>query len=183
MALSRMIAPALLGLAIVALAAQASPPPGELVAVTPATAAAPAAAPPAALPAPPAPAPPAGCGPCTQTICVREPAKVPHVHVAYRCKTRTICLPYCTGKFCHKPGCCEGCDAGCGDCGKPRQVRVLIKRFVKEERCETPCVPKEVPAAPVCPAPCAEMACPTPCGPGTAAVIHGATKLPPPERK
>src|SRR5262245_27950177 len=75
------------------------------------------------------------CGPCTNTICVREPEKVTQVKTVYRCKTKTICLPYCGGKHC---GSCES-----GECGKTRQVRVLVKRFVKEDRCETPCKPKE----------------------------------------
>lgn len=71
------------------------------------------------------------------TVCVREEAKKTTTKTVYRCKVKTICLPYCGAS-------CGSCDDGA--CGKPRQVRVLIKRFVKEEKCEVKCLPREVPA-------------------------------------
>jgi hypothetical protein len=203
MALSRMIPLALVGLAVVGLASRAAHGAAPVV-VKPAPAVAP--APPAApAPAPPV-VPPADCAPCKHTTCVRE--KVTRINTVYRCKTKTICLPYC--KLCgnkhggkHGGDCDSGCDSDCGECGKPCQVRVLIKRFVKEEH-GSACVPKEVPAAPVCatpvqpcpapslppcpagrpsclPAPCAPPALSGAPAPGT--VIHGTTQNPQPKGK
>lgn len=111
-----------------------------------------------ALPAVPAAPPtvaaaPCPCPPATVTVCVPEIEKVTHTHPAYRCKCHTICLTCCP----FKKGDCAGepCASECGKpCGKPRQVRVLIKRFVKEEKCELHCKPREVPACPAgCPVP------------------------------
>jgi hypothetical protein len=67
----------------------------------------------------------------TQTVCVREIEPKTKTHTRYRLKTRTICLTTC------KP---------CGPCGRPREVRVLIKRFVKEETSTSVCKPRQVPA-------------------------------------
>lgn len=47
----------------------------------------------------------------------------------YALRTEFVCLPF-------KPGC-----GGPASCGKPREVRKLIKRFVKEEVSEVKCVP------------------------------------------
>jgi hypothetical protein len=80
---------------------------------------------------------------------VRQPESKPKTHTCYRLGTRVICLPWCQG--CTKK---PDCGAGCGECGKPREVRVLIKRFVKEDRCEMKCVPVQAPCAPAYPAPC-----------------------------
>lgn len=105
----------------------------------------------------PAASTPCPCGPATCTVCAPEVEKVTKTHHLYRCKCRTICL---TCKPMEK-GCCSE-SACCGDkpCGKPREVRVLIKRFVKEEKCELRCKPQEVP---VCVTPC--ESCPTPKAP------------------
>lgn len=82
-----------------------------------------------------------------------------------------ICLPSCSA-FGGK------CDKGCGqaECGKARQVRRLIKRFVPEETCEVKCVHHEVvdeqpcPKAKSCaPAACAPAPCATPCPPAPCA--------------
>ncbi|MFO0879004.1 MAG: hypothetical protein U0840_16800 [Gemmataceae bacterium] len=59
---------------------------------------------------------------------------------AYRIRCEQVCLTY------HAK--CQQC----GECGRPREVRKLIKRFVKEEVCEPTCKPQVVPAD--CPAPC-----------------------------
>lgn len=105
----------------------------------------------------PAPCP---CGPVTCTTCAPQVEKVTRTHHLYRCKCRTICLTCkpLEKKGCGKDGCAEACaEPGCcgeQSCGKPREVRVLIKRFVKEEKCELHCKPHELPCGTTpCPAP------------------------------
>lgn len=85
----------------------------------------------------------------TKTVCVAEPEKKTHTETKYACKCKTICLPNCGALLGGKCGCGEG------ECGKPREVRRLYKRIVKEERCETTCKPVEVPACTSCVTTCA----------------------------
>jgi hypothetical protein len=91
--------------------------------------------------------PPLPCAVPPRPVCLPEAEHTTRTHTAYRCCTRTICLPYC------KPAC--GPQGDCGECGRPRQVRVLIKRFVKEEKWEVKCKPHEPPpvveCVPTCP--------------------------------
>ena len=56
--------------------------------------------------------------PCpATTVCRPTLEKVTHTHHCYRCRTKTICLPYCP------KGCGKKCD-GCA-CGKPRGRRAI----------------------------------------------------------
>jgi hypothetical protein len=118
----------------------------------------------AQAPAPWAPAPaPAPVGPCCpdcappKKICVADVEKRTITRTKYDCKCQTICLPSCGALL---GGCC-GCDHS-GECGKPREVRRLYKRFVKEEQCQPVCKPVDAPCRPAnCAAPCpAPAACP-----------------------
>jgi hypothetical protein len=154
-----------------------APPAGRVLVAPPAPVVQQAA--PAAQPAPAAPVVQPGssgctaCGECPKKkICVGEPDKKVVTNVKYRCQCKTICLPNCSacGKGC---GSCEtGCDSGCGqqECGKPREVRRLYKRFVTEEQRVIACKPVDAPA---CTASCATSCetglapcpkCSTPCG-------------------
>ena len=76
------------------------------------------------------------------TICVPKEEKTTKSKAVYSSKCTTICIPV--------RGCCHNRD--CGECGRPREVRKLTKRFVKEEVCETKCEPQVVPQE-NCPAP------------------------------
>ena len=111
--------------------------------------------------------------PCTTTccpaacvkpapVCVAEVEKKTHIHTYYSIKCKTICLPYCLcghKKSCDQPtdcGCATPCESG-KNCGRPREVRRLVKRFVKEDRCEVVCKPVE----PCHTTGCATGGCPT----------------------
>jgi hypothetical protein len=61
---------------------------------------------------------------CVTTV---EPKQT--THPCYRCKVDFVCLT-------RKPA----CDA-CGPCGTPREVRKLVKRFVKRQTLEHKCEP------------------------------------------
>ena len=71
-----------------------------------------------------------------KVICLPAVESKTRTHTLYRCEKRTICLPY-------KPAGDCGCTTG--ECGRPREVRVLIKRFVKEVGSEVKCKPLEAP--------------------------------------
>src|SRR5262245_30736374 len=78
---------------------------------------------------------PDGCvGDAAEVVCVPVVETKTKTRTCYSCRTTIVCLPF-------KPRC-----DGCGDCGRPRQVRVLIKRFVKEESLQRACEP----VVPVC---------------------------------
>jgi hypothetical protein len=66
----------------------------------------------------------AGDAVCTTVVDTKTKTRT-----CYALKTELVCL---TRKPCH---------AGCDPCGKPREVRKLIKRFVKEVTTEVKCVP------------------------------------------
>jgi len=68
------------------------------------------------------------------TICVPKEEKTTKSKAVYSSKCTTICIPV--------RGCCHRPD--CGECGRPREVRKLMKRFVKQEVCETKCEPQVV---------------------------------------
>jgi hypothetical protein len=61
---------------------------------------------------------------CVATV---EPKQT--THTCYRCKVDFVCLT-------RKPA----CDT-CGPCGTPREVRKLVKRFVKSQTLEHRCEP------------------------------------------
>jgi hypothetical protein len=70
-------------------------------------------------------------------VCLPEVEPVTKTRNCYRCKVEIVCLPF-------KPKCDR-----CGDCGRPREVRKLIKYIVKEETCEVKCKPHHT--SPACP--------------------------------
>jgi hypothetical protein len=79
----------------------------------------------------------AGLAPAGDVVCERAAAPKQTTRVCYRCKVDFVCLT-------PKPTCGD-----CGPCGKPREVRKLIKRFVKEQKVEAKCEPKVIcPPAP-----------------------------------
>ena len=92
--------------------------------------------------APPAPGRPhtatASDADCGERICVAEPVKVKAVKPVYGVKCVEYCLPKCP-HFCllHPERCCP-------KCGKLRTRRVLVKRFVTEERDTVKCVPQRI---------------------------------------
>lgn len=82
-------------------------------------------------------------------VCVAQLQTKTITKTHYNTKCVDICLPHCSLlSFC-------GCAADCGPCGRNAQVRKLIKRFVKEEKCETVCKPIEI--APSCATPAQPM--------------------------
>ena len=85
-------------------------------------------------PAQAAEAVPCPCEP-VRTQCVATAGTKTRTRTCYRCRETVVCLPF-------KPKCED-----CGDCGRPRVVRVLIKRFVKEEKPERKCEPVTCPPA------------------------------------
>jgi hypothetical protein len=79
----------------------------------------------------------AGLAHAGEAVCERTAEAKQTTRVCYRCKVDPVCLS-------SKPTC-----GACGPCGKPREVRKLIKRFVKEQTVETRCEPRAVcPPAP-----------------------------------
>lgn len=70
--------------------------------------------------------------PCGDVACVPAVEVKTKTHTCYSLRTKVVCLPY-------KPG----GDCACGECGRPRQVRLLIKKFIKEEHPERVCQPAE----------------------------------------
>ena len=62
-------------------------------------------------------------------VCVPTAKTKEVTRTCYRLKVDHVCLTC-------KPAC-----SGCDPCGKPREVRKLIKRFVKEQTVETRCEP------------------------------------------
>src|SRR5262245_6268022 len=79
------------------------------------------------------------CKPAEPVTCLPVAKTETKTRTCYSCRCKTICLPY-------KPRC-----DGCGECGRPREVRLLVKRFVKEEVPEHACEPAATPCVP-CPA-------------------------------
>ncbi len=113
---------------------------------------------PTAPPTPPQPSaaslhdcPEKGC--CSPKICVPDIQETTTTKICYGMKCKTICLPAC--RFCGK-------DCDCNQCGKPREIHILMKRFVPQTICKPVCVPVEAP----CGTPCCSEGCP-PCA-GTA---------------
>jgi len=125
--------------------------------------------------------------PCVEEVCkkvcVPTVENVKKTTPAYRMKCEDLCLPKCgLGLFsrfrkskcdeCGDCGECGDCASGdCAQCGKPREVRRLVKKFNVEEECKVKCVVehrmetvpvkcKKVECAVECaPAPCAPAAC------------------------
>src|SRR5688572_1095210 len=75
----------------------------------------------------------APCGHCQpmKKVCQPAPGKKTTTHVVYGHKCVDICLPGCGGGSCklfgkrNDCGCPDSCDT---DCGKPREVRKLVKK-------------------------------------------------------
>jgi hypothetical protein len=80
----------------------------------------------------------------------------------YSMKCEDLCLPKCTCFFgCLKTGCGEECGPTCAKCGKPREVRKLVKKFKTEDECKVKChVEEHKELVPVKHKKCEPAACP-----------------------
>ena len=77
-------------------------------------------------------------GPCCPS-CVPVVAPQTITRTVYRCKVVPYCVPCRSSLFGHRPA---------GPCGPPLFKRVLLKRFVKEERPAVRCEVRPAPPSP-----------------------------------
>jgi len=95
---------------------------------------------------------PAGCGEVihkdvTCKVCKPLPDKKNVTKVVYECKEEWYCLPKCPcPRHIGKHDCCDPRGTPCPTCEKPRCRRVLVKKFVTEEKPTTKCVIEPVSA-------------------------------------
>jgi hypothetical protein len=94
------------------------------------------------------------------------PTTTKKTKVEYSCQEKDICLPKCSlaglfhrggghGQTGHGHACGDDCPkVGCTQCGKPRTVRVLMKRVVTTECPDTKCEAVLQPGAARCVQPC-----------------------------
>lgn len=73
-----------------------------------------------------------GCAPLAQTVCLPTVEKTTKTRTIYSMRRETVCLTY------------HARCASCGECGRPREVRKLVKRMVKEEVCSPACKPQKI---------------------------------------
>ena len=96
-------------------------------------------------------------------VCVRDETTLTRRVPEYGCRLKVVCIP--------------SCKKGCGECGKTRTVRVMMKRFVPRDRCDTLCHPVPAPCGD---GGCCSQGCPS-CLPGSqaATVVQGGSLVPP----
>ncbi|MCI0682664.1 MAG: hypothetical protein L0Y71_11210 [Gemmataceae bacterium] len=115
----------------------------------------------------PAHAPAASCdAACLHKVCIAVPDKKKTTTYEYSCKEKDVCLHRCVfggfhfGGLLRGHGCsdsaCESSCGSCDQCGRPRTVRVLMKKPVSCETDTTKCIVTHQEAcAPACPTSCA----------------------------
>jgi hypothetical protein len=112
-----------------------------------------------------------GCGPqcggCpTCKVCVPEPTIKKHPHTVFGVKCVDYCLKKCPPFASLRGGCCnDGCGAACGDCGKPRTKKVLLKKVITCDEPDYKCRVEERPVScqPACTNGCRTGRCAAPC--------------------
>ena len=131
---------------------------------------------------------------CLHKVCIAVPDKKKISKTVYSCTEKDVCLPKCvhggSERINRGHGCNDHCasncpEQGCAACGRPRTVRVLMKKVVTEECPTTKCEVSYEAAAPAC-RPSrghCDTSCPAPCTTSAPVVVpQGTPRVMPPAK-